>query len=874
MNNRQLPSNFNFYGETTTDYPSDFNMTTNLFDDFLASLTETHLLTDSNVNTNNSMLLPHNVSSNLIPTTSSTSTSSTSTMLPPITAQDLTVTTSSQNDSNSGQLVTNVSLITNNQKYPSGIIQDNVHLFFGSHGSSDTYKLEVQVTPIVDQMIMSNQTKLVIQVKRENSKELLKKARWVLSLENRKEECIYLVQNNNFPKTRRGRGINESCLFAFSLENLQNVPEQLFPTFKFQFYSKLIPGSFPTDSFTVPPSTQISRPEVSTSSSSPPTQQIISNPPMIVMEQPKPVMNNILFPASAFNQSTQSFDPMSLFNSLTEQSQQQSDDLIYQSSGKKRKKIEIFEPKLFSINPMYGTIGSTVVLLGNFNILSEKAVKVHFDQVVVEHPHAVTPNTIVCTAPDHEDGNSFVQVVEEFEHFQMKTEHKIFRYISQSFQMGINQLVFNSGPRPYQSPPSYLSPGAPNTDSSSSSNSYNSGQMFYDSLRQNNLHRAAYDGDLRAVVSILESRSCDPFELDNFKRSPFHIACAMGHLSVVQALWTHIVDILPEEEDEDEDVLASVLLYQQDSFSMTPLDLASKIIDDNEHDVIFFLKDKLVTYPNLNTKLGNGDLVLVENEVHERKLNQLKHLFPSFDDFFIREILERCGWSETEAAALVLCQQFESNICAKSSMTSKEVFMVIEKQKAINQLIDFMNMSPFSTLLANKLSRFFDPEKHFENYEKEIKHKFSKKIYKIENIVHPELQLRFSQYINQEENPLIFMTFHGTSEQNVSSIKEHGLLVPGKGNDIRPVNGSEYGLGIYTSFSGTSSIEYCYGGNKMFVCAVCVRDKIVISEDGNVLVVFDERSVLPCWLITFENRVENVQEPVNMNYNNNLLRQI
>src|SRR3989338_6468089 len=212
------------------------------------------------------------------------------------------------------------------------------------------------------------------------------------------------------------------------------------------------------------------------------------------------------------NQNPQVFDMSTIFNSI--QPTDQPDDSFYQSSGKKRKKIEIFEPKLYSINPIYGTVGSTVVLLGTFNLLSERSVKVHFDNVVVEHPHAITPSTIVCAAPEHEDGNSFVQVVEEVEHFQMKTEHKVFRYISESFQIGINQLVFNSGPRPYQSPPIYLSPGAPNTDSSSNS-SYNSGHMFYDSLHQNNLHRAAFDGDLRTVVSILENRSCDPFELDN-----------------------------------------------------------------------------------------------------------------------------------------------------------------------------------------------------------------------------------------------------------------------------------------------------------------------------------------------------------------------
>ena len=819
-------TNESSYGETTTDFLPDFS-TLGIIEDFLS------MASDSPTN---------NV------TTS-----------PPL---NQPTTLNLGNSFIGNQIVTEVSLLTNNQKFPSGLVQgDGVHLFYGSHGASDTYRIDIRVTPVVDQLIASHQTKLNVRVRRENSKEILKKACWTLDFNHRREECLYTIQNNNFPKTRRGKAINEPCLFCFDLVGISNIPEQHFNDFRFQFYSKYVAEA-----------------NASVETSNPSVSSVVTN----------------VVPTTTTHISQTSLGALDPFNFLQNFNSQQTLDQMYNqnfgyptetpqssSSGKKRKKIDIFEPKLHSINPMFGTVGSTLVLLGQFNALSEKSIRVFFDNVLADPPQSVTPNTIVCVAPQHEDGNAFVQVVEEFENFQMRTDQKLFRYISESFQLGIHQLVFNAGPRPHMQPPSYNSPGGNNhTDSSSSSSSSYTTGMFYDSFRQNTLHRAAFDGDLSLVAQILEDGTCDPLSLDNFKRNPFHIACAMGHLSIVEALWTYVVDNLCFEDDEDEDVLASTLLYQKDHFGYTSLTLASKLLDNPSiHPVVFFLKDKMVSYRDLIRKPSFADLVSVEREIHERKINQLTEFFPSLTKDCVRETLERCDWNETDAAALILCEQFENNITTKSSMAEtmrKEVFMVIEKQKALNQIIDFMNLSPF-TSIANRLIdrfRFFDPEKYFDNFETEIKRKCSKKIHKIENIVRPELQLRFSQYVNQEENPLIFMAFHGTSEHNISSIKKHGLLVPGKGNDIRPVNGSEYGLGIYLSFSGSSSIEYCYGGSKMFVCAVCVRDKIVISEDGNVLVVFDERCVLPCWLITFENRPESVEPPVSINFNNNLLKQI
>ncbi|KAL9647141.1 hypothetical protein ABK040_004857 [Willaertia magna] len=822
-----------------------------------------------------------------------------------------------QQQHNDNNIVQSINLITNNQKHPKGIIQDNVNIFFGSHGSSDQYWITIKVSSFIDQLLLNKQNKLIVQVKREQSKEILKKAKWIITNKERQEDCTYVIHQNNFPKTRRGK-TNEPCVFCFQLENSNQ--EQVFEAFRFQFYSKstgnnsIVTSSNQVDSSSTNlvgndviisnvMNTNSPNSRVATPSS---TNTVVSN--KNVMDNSRNITiphNNSLF---SFNnnqfstfQSLLNNAPLnnSLNNNLSIEKKNQSFDQTSSSNnnsannsqdntfGKKRKKIEIFEPKLYSIAPVFGPIGCTVVLLGNFNVLNEKSVKVMFDHAPVLYPHSVTPNAIICQAPEHEEGNAHVHVIEEFEHFEMKTESKVFRYISESFQQGINQLVFNAGPRPYMPPPNYGNPtnnnrynNYGNTSSGSSSGGSNDGSnnsFFFDSLRQNNLHRAAYEGDVMQVTFLLFNSVYDPLELDNFKRHAFHIACARGQVEIAQLLWTNVVENENFDEEEDEESLSFILLYQKDSFGQTAFGLADKLLPDC-HSMKYWLLEKMEQYPfDFERKLSTTELYEMLDE-RDFKLKKLSSFFPSVDNEKILNALERCSWNEMDAASTLLCEQFENNIYNKSTISTKEAFMVIEKQKALNQIIDFINSNTsFSNIFSNRLMQrfnYFEPEQYFNDFENEIKRKFSRKIHKIENIVHPNLQLRFSQYIAQDENPLIFMTFHGTSEHNISSIKKHGLLVPGKGNSIRQVNKCEYGLGIYLSFNGSSSIEYCYGGSKMFVCAVCIRDKIVVSEDGNVLVVFDERSVLPCWLVTFENRHENIESPVSFNFNNNLLKQI
>jgi hypothetical protein len=95
------------------------------------------------------------------------------------------------------------------------------------------------------------------------------------------------------------------------------------------------------------------------------------------------------------------------------------------------------------------------------------------------------------------------------------------------------------------------------------------------------------------------------------------------------------------------------------------------------------------------------------------------------------------------------------------------------------------------------------------------------------------------------------LCFHGTATNNIESILQHGLLVPGEGNNIKVSNGSAYGKGIYLSVDPAVSIPFCKGGNKMFVCACLLGSKFVTSPNGSIIVAFENSHVMPCFVITF-----------------------
>jgi hypothetical protein len=129
------------------------------------------------------------------------------------------------------------------------------------------------------------------------------------------------------------------------------------------------------------------------------------------------------------------------------------------------------------------------------------------------------------------------------------------------------------------------------------------------------------------------------------------------------------------------------------------------------------------------------------------------------------------------------------------------------------------------------------------------------------------------------------VTFHGTPDRNLASIQEHGFLRPGRaipgvvGRSVPVAHGSSYGRGVYSSTTAQYSVGFCQGGSSMFVCAVLTGNKsdpssvsgqrranpgvpaVSSSSDlrvhGNIMVAFDERRIVPMFILDFNLAVEN-----------------
>eukprot|EP01088_Endostelium_zonatum_P019541 TRINITY_DN6794_c0_g2_i1.p1 TRINITY_DN6794_c0_g2~~TRINITY_DN6794_c0_g2_i1.p1 ORF type:complete len:598 (-),score=118.29 TRINITY_DN6794_c0_g2_i1:48-1679(-) len=151
-------------------------------------------------------------------------------------------------------------------------------------------------------------------------------------------------------------------------------------------------------------------------------------------------------------------------------------------------------------------------------------------------------------------------------------------------------------------------------------------------------------------------------------------------------------------------------------------------------------------------------------------------------------------------------------------------------------------------------------------------------IEKLENVLKPELVNDFEQEWsamksrNGEGNlstPNI--AYHGTSETNINSILDRGLLVPGvgKGKDVaHKTDNGWWGKGIYLSPDASLSLGYSGTSNKLLVCAVlmgrsykctarmdgkpCVNGyNSHIDPSGKEWIVFSPSQVIPCYLVSF-----------------------
>jgi len=110
---------------------------------------------------------------------------------------------------------------------------------------------------------------------------------------------------------------------------------------------------------------------------------------------------------------------------------------------------------------------------------------------------------------------------------------------------------------------------------------------------------------------------------------------------------------------------------------------------------------------------------------------------------------------------------------------------------------------------------------------------------------------RFLHFCSDACGPNIELVpaFHGTKASNHPSIFQHGLLVPGKGNDVKVANGSVHGVGIYTTQLGSAftSRRYCSEA-KMLVCGVLDDvERKEVKHTGDYMIIFEEVRVIPLY---------------------------
>mmetsp|Transcript_122456 Transcript_122456/g.305756 ORF Transcript_122456/g.305756 Transcript_122456/m.305756 type:complete len:485 (-) Transcript_122456:226-1680(-) len=112
--------------------------------------------------------------------------------------------------------------------------------------------------------------------------------------------------------------------------------------------------------------------------------------------------------------------------------------------------------------------------------------------------------------------------------------------------------------------------------------------------------------------------------------------------------------------------------------------------------------------------------------------------------------------------------------------------------------------------------------------------------------IHRDVMERFLDTIRRYGQDPLVLGYHGTPERNLSSIFEHGLLVPGRcpGSRVRVANGSAHGLGIYLAEEGAHALSATFlkGSAKMLICGV-VDTTLLPSLDERPLESESERSV-------------------------------
>lgn len=94
------------------------------------------------------------------------------------------------------------------------------------------------------------------------------------------------------------------------------------------------------------------------------------------------------------------------------------------------------------------------------------------------------------------------------------------------------------------------------------------------------------------------------------------------------------------------------------------------------------------------------------------------------------------------------------------------------------------------------------------------------------------------------------LVFHGTTFENIAPICTGGFAMPGR-RGVRVVNGSSYGVGIYSSTDAATSSCFTRGHNEIMLCAL-KKSSVVERPTDTIRVAKREGLLLPLFLVQFD----------------------
>jgi hypothetical protein len=225
---------------------------------------------------------------------------------------------------------------------------------------------------------------------------------------------------------------------------------------------------------------------------------------------------------------------------------------------------------------------------------------------------------------------------------------------------------------------------------------------------------------------------------------------------------------------------------------------------------------------------------------------------PFIQNIDFEKIIEEEKLKEEKFAKTLIDSKFTEDFILQLLETKedKEIKIETQNETEINGNKDGNQIIPQKYVLNDLMKRF----PHSQGW-------------KFEVVVRDDLLDRFKKkYKKLKCEPII--GYHGTRPQNISSIVNKGLLVPGSKGFEHATDPGFYGRGIYLSPDAGMSISYCRGGGSLIVCAVLMGKAYKcpgimmgaklksgfdshISPCGSELILFDAAQVLPLYVIHF-----------------------